>query len=73
MTSITTFTSVLVNKLQNSPRERFDFLLDSNYEVFEQPLKYSPFMRSRFMGYIVLSSPLSSLGRIMVGLQSLNT
>ena len=73
MTSITTFTSVLVNKLQNSPRERFDFLLDSNYEVFEQPLKYSPFMRSRFMGYIVLSSPLSSLGRIMVGLRSLNT
>jgi hypothetical protein len=33
MTAITTFTSVLVNKLQDSSRECFDFPLDPYHQV----------------------------------------
>jgi hypothetical protein len=73
MTAITTFTSVLVTKLQDSPREFPQIFTGPVSQSLVQPLKYLPIMRSRFMVYTVPSFPPSSLGAIIAGLQSLNT
>jgi len=73
MTAITTFTSVLVTKLQDSPREFPQLFTGSVFQRLVQPLKYLPIMRSPSMVYIVPSSPPSSLGTIIAGLQYLNT